>query len=266
MNQKRRHLSPLSRRALKVESLERRELFAADIYHGASQHSSSHHQESSYVAPTNSPNSSSSASKSELSTEIRNTAGAKVEFQIEKGKLEISIERAQPRTSYEVSLGGNTVATLVTDAKGKASLKTATPDSVATAIAGDIVTVAGIGSGSLSLHGNSHTDTSVSSTKLKAAITGVGTGKAEFEIKGSKQKFEVEIRGLSANTSYDVTIDGVVVGKLTTNKSGKGELKFDNSKGQPFPANFPVLTGNSVISVGSASSGSFKTSLSSGHK
>jgi hypothetical protein len=58
----------------------------------------------------------------------------------------------------------------------------------------------------------------------------------------------------------------VLVGKLTTNKAGKGELKFDNSKGCPFPANFPTITANSVINIGTATSGSFAAQVGTRHR
>lgn len=264
MNRNSKLVSSKSRRTLKVESLERRELFAADIFHGKSYESNSHHYESGHVAsPSTSSTSTSNGSTSELKAEFRSSTGAKVEFEIEKGKLEISIEKAQPRTSYPVTLSGNTIATLITDSRGKASLKVAATTAVASALAGDVVTVSGVGSGVLSLHGTSQTSNSLESSKFTASLTGLGAGKAEFETKGTKQKFEVEMRGLSANTTYDVTIDGVIVGQLSTNKSGKAELKFDNSKGRPFPTNFPTITASSVINIGTATSGSFATRVGS---
>lgn len=263
MNRSSKLVSSKSRRTLKLESLERRELFAADFFHGTYHDSNSHQYESGHVAPLSiSSTSTNNGSNSELKAEFRGSAGAKVEFEIEKGQLEISIEKAQPRTSYPVTLSGITVATLVTDSRGKASLKIAASTTVASALAGDSVSVAGIGSGVLSSHG-SQSNSSLESRKLTASLTGLGTGKAEIETKGSKQKFEVEMRGLSPNTSYDVTIDGVLVGKLSTNRSGKAELKFDNSKGRPFPSNFQTITASSVIRIGTATSGSFAAKVSS---
>ena len=267
MNRSHKLVNPKSRRTLKYESLERRELFAADIFHGRSHESNSHYYESGHVAsPSIASTSTSNGSNSELKVEFRGSAGAKVELEIEKGKLEISIEKALPRTTYPVTLSGNTIATLVTDSRGKASLKIAATTTVASALAGDVVTVSGIGSGVLSLHGSSQSNNSLESSKLTASLTGVGTGKAEFETKGTKQKFEVEMRGLSPNTTYDVTIDGVLVGKLSTNKSGKAELKFDNSKGRPFPVNFPTITASSVVNIGTATSGSFASAVGSRHR
>lgn len=267
MNQSPKRVSSKARHTLKYELLERRELFAADIFHGAFHESNSHHYESGHVAsPSIASTSTSNGSNSELKVEFRGSAGAKVEFEIEKGRLEISIEKAQPRTTYPVTLSGNTIATLVTDSRGKASLKIAATPAVAVAVTGDVVAVSGIGSGTLSIHGSSQSYNSLGSSKLSASLTGVGTGKAEFETKGTKQKFEVEMRGLSPNTTYDVTIDGVLVGKLTTNKSGKAELKFDSSKGRPFPANFPTIAAKSVITVGTATSGSFAAKVGSRHR
>ena len=267
MNRRSKLDSSKSHRTLKYESLERRELFAADMFHGTSHESNSHHYESGHVAsPSTSTTSTSNASNSKLKVEFRGSTGAKVELEIEKGKLEISIEKALPRTTYPVTLSGNTIATLVTDSRGKATLKIAATTAVSSAMTGDLVAVSGIGSGVLSLHGSSQSNSSLGSSKLTASLTGVGTGKAELETKGTKRKFEVEMRGLSPNTTYDVTIDGVLVGKLSTNKSGKAELKSDNSKGRPFPANFPTITVNSVINIGTATSGSFAANVGSRHR
>ena len=267
MNRSPKLVSTKARRTPKYESLERRELFASDVFHGTSHESNSHYYESGHVAsPSISSNSTNNGSNSELKVEFRGSTGAKVELEIEKGRLEITIEKAQPRTTYPVTLSGNIIATLVTDSRGKASLKIAATTAVASATTGDLVAVSGIGSGVLSLHGSSQSNSSLGSSKLTTSLTGVGTGKAELETNGTKQKFEVEMRGLSPNTTYDVTIDGVLVGKLSANKSGKAELKFDNFKGRPFPANFPTITANSVINIGAGISGSFAANVGSRHR
>ncbi len=253
-------------RSLRVETLERRELFAGDLYQGYIPSNSNHDSDSGYVSQARSSDSS-GVRNTELKAEIFNAAGANAKFEIEAGKLEIKIERALPRTSYEVSLGGTVLATLTTDSRGRATLKTSAAVVAATAVAGDVINVSGIGSGSLLRHGgSSNTDPTLASTKLKASLNGLGTGKAEFETKGAKQKFEVEVRGLSANTTYVVTVDGIVVGQIQTDRKGKGELKFDTTKNRPFPVGFPTINSGSTVRVGDATSGAFAVSTNSRHK
>lgn len=110
---------------------------------------------------------------------------------------------------------------------------------------------------------NSSSTSSVNVTsKLRANLSGSGVGKAEFESKRGKLEFEVKVSGLSANSVYPVTVDGVIVGQLRTNSRGKGELKFESRKNNrpAFPADFPAITNASTIRVGDMTSGAFAAS------
>lgn len=93
----------------------------------------------------------------------------------------------------------------------------------------------------------------------KARLTGTGSGKAEFEIERGEMEFEVEVQGFAANSTYPVSVGGVVIGQLRTNSRGKGELEFEvgDDDHRPFPANFPTITAGTSVSVGDRVSGVF---------
>lgn len=83
------------------------------------------------------------------------------------------------------------------------------------------------------------------------------TGKVQYETETEhgkvKNEFSVSVKGAAPSTSLDVTIDGVIVGQITTDSSGRGKLKFSSQphgSEQAFPANFPTINAGSVVSVG----------------
>src|SRR5262249_33005081 len=65
--------------------------------------------------------------------------------------------------------------------------------------------------------------------KLTAALTGSGaaTGSASFHT--LRNQLHVSITGAAANTTYNVSVNDVVVGQLTTNSAGAGKLNVTPS-------------------------------------
>jgi hypothetical protein len=67
-------------------------------------------------------------------------------------------------------------------------------------------------------------------------------------------EFELEIEGATPNSVFDVTVDGVVVGQITTDEFGNGELNFSNDPDGTaevaFLDNFPEIGADSVVTVG----------------
>lgn len=59
------------------------------------------------------------------------------------------------------------------------------------------------------------------------------TGKVEIEISTknntSEQELEIEVRGLSANTTYRVFVDGQDVAALTTDAKGEAEIEWSSA-------------------------------------
>lgn len=85
----------------------------------------------------------------------------------------------------------------------------------------------------------------------------LASGKGEFEIEQEHNRleieFEVEIEDAVPSASYDISVDGKLVGSLTMNIEGDGKLKLsshpDDLDELPLPENFPTVTEGSRISV-----------------
>jgi Ca2+-binding RTX toxin-like protein len=82
------------------------------------------------------------------------------------------------------------------------------------------------------------------------------TGIAKYDTKNDggqvKTEFEVEVNHLAANSTFDVVVDSVTVGQISTDGSGAGELEFTSnpSGGEvAFPLNFPTIHAGSTIVV-----------------
>lgn len=93
---------------------------------------------------------------------------------------------------------------------------------------------------------------------LAAALTGAsGSGHASWgfadEADGNEWEFDVQVSGLDANTSFDVYVDDVLVGQITTDVNGDGQLNFsqDPDGGEDaLTEAFPVsIVPGSVVSV-----------------
>ena len=65
----------------------------------------------------------------------------------------------------------------------------------------------------------------------------------------------------TSSTTVDVTVNGVVVGQMSIDDRGRGELTFDSSLGT-MPAGFPSLNAGDVISIGGQSSGALAVDCS----
>lgn len=112
-------------------------------------------------------------------------------------------------------------------------------------------------------------------TQLHADLVGSGaaTGTGEYSVsmvKGVSQRtFEAEVVKGAANTTYPVSINGVVVGQLLTNANGRGELEFKDSpkSGQhAFPANFPSMAIGTSVSVDGLVSGTIASGAGSSNE
>jgi hypothetical protein len=114
----------------------------------------------------------------------------------------------------------------------------------------------------LNLGGVFHGHADVAATLLSAQLTldGANVGTAKF---GSvtahgetRSSFTVQVHDLAADTAFDVAVDGVTIGQITTDADGSGKLVLSSDpKGSqlPLPANFPAdLAAGSVVTVGTA--------------
>lgn len=103
-----------------------------------------------------------------------------------------------------------------------------------------------------------------SSVKGKAVYT-------EKLIDGTNmQKFKVELQYAAPGKTYNVRVNGDLVGAITINSLGKGELQLrtaqfidDPSDGDPIPDGFPQLDTGDVVTVGTSLVGAFYDSFDS---
>lgn len=67
------------------------------------------------------------------------------------------------------------------------------------------------------------------------ASSGNGKGEAEVELNAedrTRQELEVDVEALTARTTYQVLVDGNVVGTITTDVRGKGSLELSRNTNQ----------------------------------
>jgi hypothetical protein len=97
------------------------------------------------------------------------------------------------------------------------------------------------------------------STQLSTVLTPGSDNDAEYRrFADGSGRFRVRVRDFPAFGSFDVTINGVVVGTLSTDDDGRGELRIE-----PLPGSFPLVFPGDVVSVGGLASGTFVVDCSS---
>lgn len=91
--------------------------------------------------------------------------------------------------------------------------------------------------------------------QLQASLAGAGSasGDASYRFGPDRVRFTVEIGGFSAGV-YDVTAGGQLVGQITADSGGDGQLRFDTEDGT-MPAGFPELAIGDAVSVSSVING-----------
>ena len=101
-------------------------------------------------------------------------------------------------------------------------------------------------------------------TRFEARLTapasaGDVSGKVQYRDRGRRQ-FSVEVEGLQPGDRYDVMISSAVVGTITIDAFGIGNLDYDSNfepgfddPATQFPPNFPALDGGEMVVVGSLS-------------
>ncbi len=88
--------------------------------------------------------------------------------------------------------------------------------------------------------------------------------KVEFEIEDSEVELEVKVQNAAPNESFDVLIDGVSIGQLTTNGRGRGELEFGSDDNDlPLPSNLPPIRPGTVAEIVGLGASQFGSSSSS---
>lgn len=88
-------------------------------------------------------------------------------------------------------------------------------------------------------------------------LTAVGSdadasGRAEWKVEGTHQRFDVECEDLNASTSYELWVDGSMIGMIVTDEDGKGSISFDSQPGGgtlPIPPQIDPVSGISMVEV-----------------
>lgn len=95
--------------------------------------------------------------------------------------------------------------------------------------------------------------------RLRAEFTAAAgdlSGKADFRNRGDRQRWSVEVEGLTPGDMFDVMVAGQNVGTITIDNLGMGNQEFDTNfeagddPATQFPANFPGLGGGEFVQVG----------------
>lgn len=98
---------------------------------------------------------------------------------------------------------------------------------------------------------------------LTPASGSLASGDAEFKQsvdEDVEMEFEVEVEDAAPGT-YDVLVNGTVIGQLTVDALGDGELNFstdpDDVDESPLPANFPEIIDGTTVEIQGIASGTF---------
>lgn len=92
-----------------------------------------------------------------------------------------------------------------------------------------------------------------------AAAAGDISGQADFRQRNGRRQFSVQVEGLTPGDAFDVMAAGQVVGTITINALGVGDLNYDDNfeagddPATRFPANFPAVKAGTSIQVGALS-------------
>jgi len=289
-----------TRRRLLAEGLEGREMLSANPWFGLSSFhfhgNAAAHANAALVGPSiagataaSTPTTSSETHLVASLTDNGAAAGqASYEAETEHGtsqqQLAIHVTGAAANATLNVTVDGTLIGTLATDANGQGHVRFASnptstnvqalPANFAIS-AGSKITVGDAISGSFAVptsggegHENEHegSESQENETELHASLTnnGVAAGQAAYHAETengvTRQSLRVKVTGLAASTTLNVTVDGTVIGTLTTDANGNGKARFSsnpqNSNVIALPANF-TLSAGSTIKVGDTVVGTF---------
>ncbi len=109
--------------------------------------------------------------------------------------------------------------------------------------------------------GSATSNQTVLTAQLTDATTGASanvTYKTYTSSGTAETEFKVSLTGADANSTLDVSVDGTIVGQITTDANGAGTLELssdpNDSDAQPLPADFPTtVAAGSAVTVGTLS-------------
>jgi len=190
--------------------------------------------------------------------------------------LSVQVQNGTPGV-HDITVGGFVVGQVTVDATGSGTVRfSSNPGSSGALLlnsglpsihAGVDVQVGTLTGtfGNVVIGGGSSTS-SDSETQLRASLNGLTSayGRAEYSVEYEhgrfESQFEVDLYAAIPGSTYDVSINGSVVGSVTINSRGRGKLEykdFPHEAGElPFPAGFITPVAADTIDVGGIVSGS----------
>jgi VCBS repeat-containing protein len=206
-------------------------------------------------------------------------ARVRAELEIDGGQteLQIRIDNAPTSTAFPVTLNDIALGQIMTDSRGRGTLVLGQGDDNGqhlplpqgfTTLSPDMELIIGdLVRGQLSQVAKvERTAPSVPSVNLKLTarfevIAGaLRSVEYEQEIENgvSKRKLVASIEKAAPSTPFDVSVAGVVVGKITTDSKGKGILRLSSLPKDAtellFPNSFPMVGASTSVAIGSISS------------
>ncbi len=213
----------------------------------------------------------------ELKAQLTGVASINAQAEYERtsqgAEFSAKVLNAEASSSYEVRVDGVSVGTLRTDEAGRGRLQFELnddskpfPADFPSITVGTEVRIGQELVGTFRLDDSSSNgddsgdDSSRDEIELIARLSGLASINAWAKFEGTETniEFKVELRDAPADTSYAVLIDGVSVGILRTDSSGRGRLQFEQGDdSRPFPDGFPPIIVGTQITVGDQLTGSF---------
>ena len=199
---------------------------------------------------------------------------ARYEERIKNGqpfkRFKVEIEKALPFQTFDILVNGSQVGTLTTNVlgRGKFQLRTAAfidspgdgqpiPADFPKLDTGDVVSV-----GPLTGTIFDRRDNSVQRVRLRGKFDdGQIEGKAEyrerFKNSGLERRFQVEIEDAPAGVSYDILVNGQLVGTLVTGSGDETKFQLRTAAfidspgdGDPMPNSFPTIKVDDLVTIG----------------
>ncbi len=192
-------------------------------------------------------------------------------------ELEIEVENAAPG-SYDIVVGGSVLGSKISvSVGGSGSIEFsndpddlgefALPAVLAALTTGTTISIPGVVDGIFAPEGEVANGPNGTDSILGAPLASFGSAigiaefESEFENGIEERELDVEIEDATPSTTFDVSINGVVVGQITTDASGDGILAFSTNPDDPdeqvFPGGFANPEAFQTIDIGTLLTGVF---------
>lgn len=192
-----------------------------------------------------------------------------------KRTFELTVRNLPPNSTQTVTIGGVTLSVkLSVNPFGTGSLRFADPGkpgyaafpvSFPAITRGTSISIGNVVSGNYVMMSQATSAAPVSGVEVKIPLRGTGAlqGFITWETTASRRQFKVEVWGGARGDSLAVAVlppggTAVSLMPIVLNSRGYGRLQFDSAEtGKAFPANFPRLSTDTVITVGTSLSAVF---------